>query len=322
MPILRVSALLVLALASWASSAQSYPARPIKLVVGFAPGGAADFVARNLAEPLGRRLGQAIVVENRAGAGSSIAAEYVAKSAADGYTILIASPASIFVNPLLNPRIGYDAKRDLAPISKVSSSPLVVAVNPSLPVDTLRDLIAYARKYPGKLNFATSGNGSAPHLAAVLFLRVANVEMVHVPFKGGAPAVQSVLAGDTQISFATPPSVLPLVQAGRLRALAVTSRNATPLVPGVPGMADAGLPDYEISFWYGLFAPAATPAAVLGKLFDATAATVGLPEIARVLAREGTESSGSRSPEDFAAFLAEDAKLWTQLVRDTGAKTD
>ena len=150
----------------------------------------------------------------------------------------------------------------------------------------------------------------------MLFLRLAGVEMVHVPYKGGAPAVQSVLAGDTQLSFATPPSVLPLVQAGRLRALAVTSRERTPLVPGVPGMAEAGLPDYEISFWYGFFVPAGTPAEVVRKLFDATSQALKLPEIARMLAREGTETSGSTSPEDFAAFLAEDAKLWERIVKE------
>jgi tripartite-type tricarboxylate transporter receptor subunit TctC len=172
------------------------------------------------------------------------------------------------------------------------------------------------------VNFATSGNGSAPHLAAVLFIRLAGVEMVHVPFKGGAPAVQSVLAGDTQLAFATPPSVLPLVQAGRLRALATTSRKGTPLLPGIPGMEDAGLPGYEISFWYGFFVPAGTPAEVVRKLFGATEQVLKQPEVARILAREGTETSGSTSPQDFAAFLAEDAKLWARLVRESGAKAD
>jgi len=302
--------------------AQSYPSKPIRLVVGFPPGGAADFVARTFQEPLGRALGQPVVVDNRPGAGSSIAAEHVAKSTPDGYTVLIASPSSILVNPLLTPSSGFQPSRDLAPVSKVSSSPLVVAVNPAVGVSSLQELIALARKNPGKLNFASSGNGSAPHLAAVLFQRLAAVEIVHVPYKGGAPAVQSVLAGDTQLVFATPPSVLPLVQAGRLRALAVTSRNRTPLVPGVPGMAEAGLPDYEISFWYGFFVPAGTPPEVLRKLFAATEQVLKLPETAKGLAREGTETSGSASPEDFAAFLAQDAKLWARLVKDSGAKAD
>ena len=316
---------LVAAAIAWAAAgalqAQPYPNRPIKLVVGFAPAGAADFVARSLGEPLSRALGQPIVIDNRPGAGSSIAAEYVAKSAPDGYTLLIASPSSILVNPLLM-KLGYDAKRDLMPVTKVTSSPLVVAVNPSVSATTLRELIEVAKRQPGKLNFASSGNGAAPHLAAVLFMKLAGVEMVHVPYKGGGPAVQSVLAGDTQLSFATPPSVLPLVQAGRLRALAVTSRNRTPLVPGVPGMEEAGLPDYEISFWYGFFLPAGTSREIVQKLHQETSKVLALPEVGKALAKEGTEVSGSKSPEEFAAFIAEDAKLWTRLVRDSGVKAD
>ena len=301
---------------------QSYPSKPVRLVVGFAPGGAADFVARAFQEPLGRALGQPVVIDNRPGAGSSIAAEHVAKSAADGYTFLIASPSSILVNPLLSPKAGFQPLKDLIPVSKVSSSPLILAVNPGIGATNVQGLIKYLKENPGKVNFATSGNGSAPHLSAVLFMRLAGVEMVHVPYKGGAPSVQSVLAGDTQLAFATPPSVLPLVQAGRLRALAVTSRNASPLVPGVPGMAEAGLPDYEISFWYGFFFPAGTPADAVKKLFAATEQALRLPEIAKTLAREGTETSASTSPEDFGAFLLQDAKLWERLVRESGAKAD
>ena len=302
--------------------AQPYPSRAIRLVVGFAPGGAADLVARTLQEPLQRSLGQPSVVDNRPGAGSSIAAEFVAKSAADGYTLLIASPSSILVNPLLSPSNPFDPLKDLAPVSKVTASPLVVAVNPALGVASLRELIELAKKNPGKLNYATSGNGSAPHMAAVLFRRVAGIDIVHVPFKGGAPAVQSVLAGDTQLSFATPPSVLPLVQAGRLRALAVTSRERTPLVAGVPGMAEAGLPDYEISFWYGFFVPAATPAEVTRRLYAATTEALRAPSVGQALARDGTEVSGSASPADFAAFLKREAPLWARLVKESGAKAE
>jgi len=302
--------------------AQSFPSRAIRLVVGFAPGGAADLVARTLQEPLQRSLGQPIVVDNRPGAGSSIAAEYVAKSPADGYTVLIASPSSILVNPLLSPNKSFDPLKDLGPVSKVTSSPLVVAVNPTLGVASLRELIELAKKSPGKLNYATSGNGSAPHMAAVLFRRVAGVDIVHVPFKGGAPAVQSVVAGDTQVSFATPPSVLPLVQAGRLRPLAVTSRDRTPLVPGVPGMAEAGLPDYEISFWYGFFVPAATPAEVTQRVYAATSEALRASSVGQALARDGTEVSASASPAEFAAFLKREAPLWARLVKESGAKAE
>jgi tripartite-type tricarboxylate transporter receptor subunit TctC len=315
-------AFLLLALIAGNAQSQAYPSRPVRLVVGFAPGGAADFVARTLAEPLGRALGQPVVVDNRPGAGSSIAAEHVARSAADGYSVLIASPSSILVNPLINKQGAFDPLKDLVPVSKVSASPLVVAVNPAIGVSNLRELVLFSRNNPGKLNYASSGNGSAPHLAAVLFQRVAGVEMVHVPYKGGAPAVQSVLAGDTQLAFATPPSVLPLVHAGRLRALAITSRHASPLVPGVPGMAEAGLPGYEISFWYGFFVPAGTPAAATTRLFDETAKALKLSQVEQAFAKEGTEASGSASPADFAAFLADDAKLWSRLVKDSGAKAD
>jgi tripartite-type tricarboxylate transporter receptor subunit TctC len=311
-----------LALLPAPATAQSWPARPVKLVVGFAPGGAADFVSRSFQDVLAKELGQPIVVENRPGAGSSVAAEYVAKAAPDGYTLLIASPSSILVNPILSPKAGFDAKRDLVPVGRVTTSPLLVTAHASVGVNTLRELIAHAKRNPGKLNFGSSGNGSAPHLAAVLFSRLAGVEMVHVPFKGGAPSVQALLAGDIQLSFATPPSVLPHVQSGRLRALAVTSRDRTPLVPGVPGMAEAGLAEYEISFWYGFFYPSGTPREIVKKMFDATAVAIASPAIGKVLEKEGTEASGSKSPEDFAAFIAQDAKLWTRLVKDSGAKAD
>lgn len=314
--------LLTLLCTAPAGFAQGYPTRPVRLMVGFPPGGAADLVARAIGEPLGRILGQSVIIENRPGNGSSLAAELVAKAPADGYTLLIASPSSQSVNPAMNKNLGYVPERDFAPITKVSSSPLIVAVHPSVPARSISELIAEARKAPGKLNYGSSGNGSAPHLGAVLFSRIAGIEMVHIPYKGGGPAVQGLLAGDVQVGFATPPSVWPLVQAGRLRGLAVTTRIASPSVPGLPGMEEAGLPGYDLTFWYGFFAPAATPADVVRKLYAATSEVLQRPELKQVFAREGTDVSGSRSPEEFAAFLREDAKLWEKLVRDTGAKVD
>ena len=305
---------------AWAQPA-AYPNKPVKLVVGFTPGGAADYVARSMSEALGKALGQPIVIENRPGSGSSIAADHVAKAAPDGYTILIASPSSILVNPVLNPKLGYTA-RDLVPILKVSSSPLVVAVNPATGISSVQDLIARARRAPGVLNYATAGNGSAPHLGGALFLQVANVQMTSIPFRGGGPAIQSVVAGDTQVTFGTPPSVLPMVQAGRLRALAVTTREGSSLVPGVPGMAEAGLPDYAIEFWYGLFVPVGTPAPVVKKIFDAATVAMRQPSIKAALAREGTDVSVSASPEAFSAFLVEDAKFWVKLVKDADVKLE
>ncbi len=304
-----------------AAQAPGYPVKPIRLVVGFAPGGAADYVARAMSDALGKAMGQPMVIENRAGAGSSIAAEMVARSAADGYTVLIASPSSISVNPALNVKLGYSA-RDLAPITKVTSSPLVIAVNPATGINSVQDLIARARKEPGVLNFATSGNGSAPHLGAALFIQLTGVQMTHIPFRGGGPAIQSVIAGDTHLTFGTPPSVLPMVQAGRLRALAVSTRERTALVPGMPGMAEAGLPDYNIEFWYGLFVPAGTPPAIIKKIFDAATMAMQQPSVKAALAREGTDVTLSQSPEQFAAFLNEDAKFWVKLVKDAGVKLE
>lgn len=304
-----------------AAQAPVYPAKPIRLLVGFAPGGAADYVARAMSDSMGKAIGQPIVIENRAGAGSSIAAEVAAKAAPDGYTVLMASPSSISVNPALNSKLGYTA-RDLMPITKVSSSPLVIAANPASGISSVQDLIARAKKSPGTLNYATSGNGSAPHLGAALFLQLTGVEMTHIPFRGGGPAVQSVVAGDTQLTFGTPPSVLPMMQAGRLRGLAVSTRERSGLVPGVPGMAEAGLPAYSIEFWYGLFVPVGTPPAIVKKIFDAATTAMQQPSVKAALAREGTEVAMSPSPEQFSAFLNEDAKFWVKLVKDAGVKLD
>ncbi len=301
--------------------AQAWPVKPIRLVIGFAPGGAADYVARTIADPLARVLGQTVIVENRAGAGSSLAADFVAKAPADGYTLLIASPSSISVNPALNAKLGYGAK-DLVPVTRVTSSPLVVAAHPGAGINSLQELVAAARARPGFLNYTSSGIGSAPHLGAAHFSKVAGVEMVHIPYKGGAPAIQAVVAGDAQVTFGTPPSVLPMVQAGRLKALAVTSPGGSALVPDVPGTAEAGLPGYSMSFWYGFFVPVGTPPDVMKKLFEATQQVMQRADVKTALAREGTEVALSKSPEDFAAFLNEDNRFWARLVKDAGVKMD
>jgi tripartite-type tricarboxylate transporter receptor subunit TctC len=314
--------LLGLAQCIFAQTAPSdYPNRPIRLVVGFAPAGAADYVARAMSDQLGKALGQSIVVENKAGAGSSIAADFVAKAPADGYTLLIASPSSMSVNPALNAKLGYSAK-DFAPISKITSSPLVIAASPKSNITSVKELIAAAKRAPGTLNYSSSGNGSAPHLGGALFAQVAGIDMQHIPFRGGAPAIASVVAGDTQLTFGTPPSVLPMVQAGRLRGLAVSTRERAVLFPNLPGMAEAGLPDYAIEFWYGLFVPANTPPAIIKKLFEATRIAMSQPNVKAALAREGTDVALSTSPEAFGNFLYEDGKFWTRLVRDAQVKLD
>lgn len=318
---LRIFFPVVLVVMMGSLQAQPYPNKPIKLVVGFTPGGAADYVARNLSVPLGQALGQSIVVENKPGAGSSIAADQVAKSAPDGYTILLASPSSISVNPALNPKLSYKAS-DLMPITKVTSSPIVIAAYPATGITSVKELIAKAKQDPGALNYSSSGNGSAPHLAGALFGQVADIKMTHIPFRGGALAVQSVIAGDTQLTFGTPPSVLPMVQAGRLKGLAISSRERSPLAPGLPGMREAGLPDYAIEFWYGLFVPVGTPPEIIQKIFDATQVALKNPNLKAALAREGTDISTSASPAAFAKFLAEDEKFWVKLVKTTEVSVD
>jgi tripartite-type tricarboxylate transporter receptor subunit TctC len=319
--ICKWSTLFLLPLFCSVSQAQVYPNKPIRLIVGFAPGGAADYVARNISVPLGTALGQSIIIENKPGAGSSIAAESVAKSNPDGYTVLIASPSSISVNPALNPKLGYRPS-DLLPISKVTSSPVVIAVNPNTGISSVKELIAKAKQDSGGLNYATSGNGSAPHLAGALFSQIADIKMTHIPFRGGSLAIQSVVAGDTQLTFGTPPSVLPMVQSGRLRALAISSKERSQLAPNLPGMKEAGLPDYEIEFWYGLFVPNGTPAPIIQKIFEATQSALRQPNVKAALAREGTDVSLSASPADFSKFLIEDEKFWVKLVKSADVKVD
>jgi len=317
---MKIVAVLVMVLSACAASAQSYPAKPMRLVVGFAPGGAADIISRAMSDPLTRALGQGIIVDNKPGAGSSLAAEFVARAAPDGYTIMIASQSGMIVNPLINKSVAYNTQRDFAAITQVTSSPLVVAVNPALPVKSIRELIAEAKKAPGKLNFATSGNGSLPHLATALFDALAGIDMVHIPYKSGGLSVQSVLAGDTQVTFATAPSVMPLVLAGRLRGLAITTRARSALIAGLPGMEEAGVANYNVSIWYGFFAPAGTPKEIVARLFRATIQALQDAKLKEVLARDGTEALGSASPEAFAAFLREEADVTARVIRESGAK--
>ena len=313
--------LTLLACSAWAQPT-AYPSKPIRLVIGFAPGGAADQVARSMSEAFGKALGQPVVVDNKPGNGSSIAADFVAKSPADGYTLLIASPSSISVNPALNPALTYKPS-DLMPVTRVTTSPLVLTVNRALGIRSVSDLIAAAKKDPGKLNYSSSGNGSAPHLGAALFGLLTGVQMTHVPYRGGSLAIQSVMAGDTQLTFGTSPTVLPqAVAGGKLLALAVSTRERSPLVPHLPGMREAGLPEYNLEFWYGMFVPAGTPAPIVKKIYDATVTAMQQPSVSAALAREGTEVSVSASPELFSSFLAEDGKFWVNLVKSAKVKVD
>jgi len=301
-------------------AAQTFPAKPIRLVVGYPPGGSGDFLTRLMADEMQQDLGVAVVVDNRPGAGGSIATEAVIKSPADGYTVLNAGHPAI--NKALYKNLSYDADKELVPVTLVATGPTILCVNNELPVHSLSELIAYARERPGKLFNAGAGYGSAPHLAAVAFERAAGVKFTSVQFKGGGPAAQSLLAGDTQVMFATPPTVMGFIHAGRMRALAVTQENASPAVPGIPGAREAGLPGYKSNFWFGLWVPAGTPTEAVQRLFRAATTALAKPEVKRKIALQGMDASPSASPQAFADQISTEAPMWEQLVRESGAKVE
>ncbi|MGZ5178281.1 MAG: tripartite tricarboxylate transporter substrate binding protein, partial [Burkholderiales bacterium] len=269
-------ACLLAALFAFQAAAQTFPNRPIRLVTGYPPGGSADFVSRIVADELSKEFGVPVIVDNKAGAGGNIAAELVAKATADGYTVLNATDMA--VNTALYKNPGYKEK-DFSAVIRVARGPTVIVVSKDAPFKSLKDVIDYAKANPGKLFNASAGYGSAPHLASVLFESVAGVKFTSVQYKGGGPATQSLLAGDTQINFATAPTVMGFVRAGRVRALAVSTRQASPSVPGVPGAEEAGLPGYNFSFSYGLYVPAATPRAIVRRLHAAAFKDLSKPEV-------------------------------------------
>ena len=318
---LTAGCVLALALGGTAVAQTAWPDKPVRLVVGFTPGGAADYVGRTVGEALARVLGQAVVVENKPGAGSSLATDFVAKAPPDGYTLLIASPSSISVNPSLDAKWAPGVQ-SLVPITKLTASPLLIATNAQTGIRSVAELVDAAKKNPGKMNFAHAGMGSAPHLGGVLFNQLAGTSITPIPFKGGGPAVQSVIAGDTQVTFATPPSVLPHIKSGRLVGLAVSSPDRSPLVPDLPGMKEAGLANYKLDFWYGFFLPAGTPPEIVKKLYDATMTAMQRPEVKAALAREGTDVSVSASPADFGNFVKDENRFWAKLAKDAGAKAE
>jgi tripartite-type tricarboxylate transporter receptor subunit TctC len=301
------------------AAAQAFPSKPVRLVVGYPPGGSGDFLTRLVAEEMSKDLGVAVVAENRPGAGATIASELVAKAPADGYTLLNSTHHTI--NKVLYKKLGYDPDRDFAAVTRIATGPLVIVVNNDVPIRTLKALIAYARANPGKLFNANSGSGSSPHLAAVQFEAVAGVKFTTVPFKGGGPAAQSVIAGDTQVMFATAPTVMGFIRAGRLRALAVTTAKASPAIPGIPGAEEAGLPGYDSNFSFGLYVPAATPPAVIKRLHEAVKG-LAKPEVREKIALQGMDATPSASPEAFAAELRAEAPMWERVVLDSGARVE
>ena len=304
--------------ASWAQ-AQTQAGKTLRFVVGYPPGGSGDFVTRTVGEAIAAELGVTPVIDNRPGAAGNLATEVVVKST-DGATLLVAS--NPYINKALYKKINYDVDKDLTPITLLGNGPMVIAVNSSLPVQSIPELIAYAKKQPGKLNFASSGNGSSPHLAGVLFNSVAEVDIMHIPFKGGAPAVQSVIAGDTQVIYGTSPVVLPQVRGGRVRALAITTQERSAAIPGIMGMKEAGLANYNISFSFGLYAPSSWSAADVGRVFEAAVKVLQRADIREKLATQGMDPAPNASPADFKAANLREAPMWAQLIQASGAKVD
>jgi len=314
---------LVLAmLASPAAHSQDYPSKPIRMVVGITPGGMTDIVARTMAQKLSERLGQPVLVDNRAGAGGNIGTEAVVRAPADGYTLLFAYPGPVVVNPALYKSLTFDPIRDLAPVSLLGVYSLVIAVGPSMPaIQTLNDFIDYAKKHPGQLDYASAGNASTAHLAMVLFSREVGIDMQHIPYKGSAPALTDLLAGRVAVSFDSLPVVMPHHAAGRLRALAMSSQARTPAFPDIPGMADSGVKNVDVFGWFGVFAPANTPRPVIDRLSRELAAIVRDPTVAKDFLSKGIEPKGS-SPEDLGILVRRERDVWSRLVQQTGIKVD
>ena len=304
-----------------ASAAESYPTKPVRVVVGFPPGGFVDFTARVVSAPLGNALGQQFVVDNRGGAGGVVGTEIVARALPDGYTLTVGSAGTHAVNQSLYSKLPYNVLRDFQPIARLADAPSILAVHPSLPVKNVKELLALAQAKPGQVNYASAGSGTSTHLAAVLFEHLGKVKMVHVPFKGGGPAIVALLAGEVRVTFGTAASVSPQTKAGKLRALAVTSGKRSAVLPDLPTIAEAGIPGYEMLNWLGLFAPTGTPRAVVDRLSAEALKVLRMPEIVQRFHAQGAEPSplGTR---EFAAFVKSEVDKWGKVVAETGMKAD
>lgn len=302
--------------------AQTFPSRQIRVVVPFPPGGATDILARIVADKLTAQYGQQVVVENRAGAGGNVGTDVVAKSPADGYTLVMGTVGTHSINRSLYKTMPYDSVKDFTPVAFVAGVPNILVLNPQVPVNSVPELIAYAKANPGRLNFASSGNGTSIHLAGEMFKAMTGVQMTHVPYRGSGPAVTALLGGEVQLMFDNLPSAIEQVRAGRLKALAVTSEQRSPTVPDLPTVAEAGnLPQYAASSWFGLFAPAGTPADVVAKLNTDVNAALRLPDVEQRLAQLGAVPRPG-SPADFARFVDQEIARWADVVKASGATVD
>lgn len=300
--------------------AQSFPTKPLRLIIPFPPGGGSDVVGRIIAQKLSERLGQQVVVDNRGGAGGSIGTEATVRSAPDGYTMVLASSSEIAINPHLY-KLDYDTIKDLTPVAMVASTPIVVVVNPALPVKTIAELIAYAKAKPGELNVASAGNGSITHLSGELFRSMTNVKWAHVPYKGAAPAITDLMGGRVQLMFSALPAAMPQIKSDRIKAIAVSTRTRAASLPDVPTIAASGVADYDVMFWYGVFVPTGTPKDVVTKLYDAIAESLKSQDVIDRLADQGA-APGSMTPAQFADFVKAEQSAWGKVVKDSGAKVD
>ena len=318
--VLRVGLLLIASLAFGASLAQDYPSRPVRIVVPFSPGGSTDTLARIVGQKLTERSGQPVIIENRAGAGGHIGAEQVARSAPDGYTLLLGGvPHAISAS--LYSKLPYDLSRDLTAIAEVASFPSAIVLHPSLPANSVKELIALARARPGQLSFGSAGVGSPNHLSLELFQAMAGVSMVHVPYKGSGQLVGDLLAGQVQLASMGLPVAVPHVQSGKLRAIAVTGAERSPLLPDVPTVSEAGLPGFEVTSWYGVFGPTGLPADIVVKLNSEIGSAVTAPDVKERLAALGAEPS-VKSPDQFGRYVRQEITKWAKVVKDSGAKAE
>ena len=296
------------------ASAQAFPDRPVRIIVGYPPGGGTDLVARLVQQPLSTRWGQPVVIDNRPGANAIIATEAVARAKPDGYTLLMAYATELAVNPATMKKLPYDPVRDFTPIMQMAGAPLVLALHPAVAAKDVRELVALAKAKPGALSYSSSGTGSVHHFAGELFKLQTGVDMLHVPYKGSGPAAADAVAGQVQANFASVASVLRFVQAGRLRALAVTSKKRSSQMPEVPTMVEAGLADFELTSWYGLLAPAGTPAALVAKIHADITAVLAGPEIQKSFDVQGLDMAGG-SPQAFAEFIRAEAARFARIAR-------
>ncbi|MEI7446789.1 MAG: tripartite tricarboxylate transporter substrate binding protein [Burkholderiales bacterium] len=299
--------------------AQAFPSRPVRMILGFPPGGSGDFIGRTLAEEASRSLGQQVIVENRPGAGGNLASEFVARAPADGLTLLLGGSFSHSVNPALFPRLPFDTQKDFAPITKVAVLPTVFAVPASLPVDTLQDFIAWARREGDRVSYGSSGIGSPGHIAGAYFNAVTGLKMTHVPYKGAGDTVRDLLAGQLQLVITSPTSIMGFVKQGRAKALALTTPGRSRVVPGVPGSDEAGLKDFDIDGWYGLWTTGGSPPAAVAALHAAFSQALKAPAIIEKLEAQGATPEPSPSTEQFAGFVRENARQWKDIVVRSGA---